>query len=475
MRKSATCWRQWEKEMQHPEKKSTHVRRGWFQRASRATGRVLPAVALTLCAITPIGARAHQAADKITLTYWDDDTFSVYQKQLDPIMQAFTKTHPNVTVKIVHGENVQKLLTAVASGTAPDVFQFWDGPEPLGSLAGNGALLNLSPLIKSTHFNIADLLPTAMQSVTYGTQVYGLPWNCGSYNYFYNMADFKTAGITSTPATLSQLWADSRKLTITNSNNRITRLGQVPPNGNWQVYAWIENFGGSLYKLSTHQVTPDNPGVIAALNDLAAQYKAYGPSNIDRFSSSLGQSFSPNDPLFNGLTAMRLDGDWQAFNFGIYKPLMKYGRDWGSFTVPYPDGHPERSLSSSLNCDDLAAMAGTSHPQEAFDFLTYMTTGDAAVVSAIANSDLPTSKKVLNDPRIAKLNFYKLDVHVMLQSPRLLVFPVTPVSQHYSDVFNADLSLILHGKETALAGMQHVKKVIQPELDQFYSTHPGQK
>ncbi len=459
----------------HVDRDGMTARRRHIRQVSICVGRVLLAAGLALCALAPVGVKARTAASGITLTYWDDDNFGVYQKQLDPLMQAFNKMNPNVTVKVVHGESVQKLLTAVASGSGPDIYQFWDGPEPLGSLAGNGALLQLDSLIKSSHFDLADLLPATMQSVTYDNNVYGLPWNCGSYNFFYNKQDFSAAGITTPPVTLSQLWSDSHKLTVYGSSNKITRLGQVPPNSNWPAYAWIEDFGGSLYNAATHQVTPDNPGVVAALNDLAAQYKAYGPANIDRFSSSLGQAFSPNDPLFNGLTAMRLDGDWQAFNFGIYKPSMKFGRDWGSFTVPYPDGHPERKLSSSLNCDDMSVMAQSSHPQEAFAFLTYMITGNAGVVSAIANSDMPTSRRILDDQRIAKLDFYRLDVNVMRHSPNLLVFPVTPVSQHYSDVFAADLALILHGKETALAGMQHVKKIIQPELDQFLKMHPGKK
>src|SRR5207244_1717549 len=162
----------------------------------------------------------------------------------------------------------------------------------------------------------------------------GLPLVADTYWLWYNIKDFRAAGLDPAhpPATLEEVMADAVKLTRRTGSGRILRLGYlIPPYiccNNTSAYNAV--FGASLFNANGTRVTPDSPAALATWHELrreSAQYdKLYGHSQIVRFVGSLGAGFTPQDPFLQNRISMKIDGDWVPQEVRDFtKPQWKYG------------------------------------------------------------------------------------------------------------------------------------------------------
>jgi len=67
---------------------------------------------------------AAPAAEKVVLQYWEMDWGDQVTAALQEMVKQFNEAHPNIEVQMTTlswGDYVQKMLSAVAAGTPPDV------------------------------------------------------------------------------------------------------------------------------------------------------------------------------------------------------------------------------------------------------------------------------------------------------------------------------------------------------------------
>jgi raffinose/stachyose/melibiose transport system substrate-binding protein len=150
------------------------------------------------------------AAATTTITWLSDNTPSAIAVE-KAVITAFQKANPGIKVALhtrpggAEADNLVK--TKLATGNMEDVFNY-----------NSGALLAAINPAKT----VVDVTKAAFQknvfdsfkpAVTVAGKVYGSPWGTAmGGGIYYNLAAFKSAGITSTPKTWAELVDDAKKL-----------------------------------------------------------------------------------------------------------------------------------------------------------------------------------------------------------------------------------------------------------------------
>ena len=209
----------------------------------------LSAVLLLLVAVAfPLsGADAAQRQVVLFYNWYGSEGFDELTLAL---VDEFERIHPEIDVELVRGGTVDgrspndRLLAAVAAGTAPDVVHF--ERSIVIEFAAKGLLTPLGRLIPGVE---EAFIPGAVQEVVYKGEVYGIPSGTDIRGLFWNQADFASAGLDEArgPASMDELDALAAKLTRANAEGGFDKVGFVPWLGNWYAVGWLYTFGGDIY------------------------------------------------------------------------------------------------------------------------------------------------------------------------------------------------------------------------------------
>jgi multiple sugar transport system substrate-binding protein len=423
-----------------------------------------------LAARSPALVRAQ--GSPITLTMWDNNAFADLAKGLDEIMLAYQQATPNVTLKLVHNQNLPKTLTAISAGTGPDVVWLWDGSEPIGTWAETGAIGSLDDAIKASGYDLKQLVPAALNTTTYKGQVYGLPLVADAYWLWWNKAVFSEVGLDpeTPPKTIEELWQFADTLTK-KDGDRVTRLGMRLPQNMPQYQTWAYAFGADFYDPEAHKLLITSPDMLAAMGDIAGGYAKFGPDTVDRFNASLGQGGTAQDPFLQGKVAMQLDGDWIVQYIRDYKPDWKYPDAFGIAALPWAAGKEKPGgVSNVLRTYPLVLVKNTQHPQEAWDFIRWLQSPEITVKIAKYLINLPQSTAALSDPQLTSVPGFGTILEAFRTSQNIKSLPAMPASAEFADTFEKEITLAFHGKEAVDAALQKVAEKIQPEIDKIAGT-----
>ncbi|GAA3799599.1 ABC transporter substrate-binding protein [Cellulomonas soli] len=176
------------------------------------------ALALTACSSGDSGSddASSAAPDSGSLTVW------AWDNTVQPIADAYTAEHPDVTIEVVNAgtgnDQYTALQNAIAAGSGvPDVAQIEYYALPQFAIAGSLADL--------TEFG-ADSLdgtfsPGPWNAVHQGDAIYGLPADSGPMALFYNESVFTKYGI-AIPTTWDEYLAAARAIHAADPNAYIT-------------------------------------------------------------------------------------------------------------------------------------------------------------------------------------------------------------------------------------------------------------
>jgi multiple sugar transport system substrate-binding protein len=181
-------------------------------RAPHATRFVVSAFLVVLVAWAGFagGAGEKPSAKAITIGAEAGGPYMQFYKDL-AAKQFTPKTGITVNwVDVPHADMHQKVLTEAASGAgAIDIF---NADQPwVAEFAAAGYLAPLDKYL--TAADRADILKTALDTVTYNGKVYALPYLVHDNVLYYRTDLFQSAGITSLPTTWDEYIADAQKLT----------------------------------------------------------------------------------------------------------------------------------------------------------------------------------------------------------------------------------------------------------------------
>jgi multiple sugar transport system substrate-binding protein len=168
---------------------------------------------------------------------------------------------------------------------------------------------------------------------------------------------------TKPPKTWSEVDVAAEKLTKGDAQAGYERIGFIPWQDRIDILGWLA--GGEWYDEPAQQITAVTPENIAAFEWIDQYAKKYGGETIERFRQGLGGGMTADDPFFQGKLGMVFYGSWVMSSKNEYAPDMKYV----VWPMPYRDGQSEDSINQGSAC---VLPKGSPHPDEAFEFLTYM-------------------------------------------------------------------------------------------------------
>src|SRR5438105_3453440 len=109
-------------------------------------------------------AASHSATHRrapVTVTFWNGDWSPHEYPWFQRIINRFNKSHPGIFVKqLAIAFNDTKLLATITAGNAPDIAEM--GSRDVGAWAFRGALTDLDPYIKATHFDLKSIIPAVV-------------------------------------------------------------------------------------------------------------------------------------------------------------------------------------------------------------------------------------------------------------------------------------------------------------------------
>jgi multiple sugar transport system substrate-binding protein len=231
------------------------------------------------------------------------------------IVEAFKNKHPEVTEVEVQisswDEFLPKILTQVASGTAPDVITVENQPFP--EFVAKGVLKDLTDYLEKTKgFSKKDFFSHYIDRYSVKGRLYGIPWDCEPVAcLFYNKKLFNEAGVAYPNDTWrwEQLLNAAQKLTK-KQGDRVTQYG-YDPEGNWQYFVYTN--GGSLVdniKEPTKCTLDSKRAIDGVQFYLDLMYK-YGVSPSPAMLQASGATSV--DLFLTGRVAMSYGGIWDAF------------------------------------------------------------------------------------------------------------------------------------------------------------------
>ncbi len=205
---------------------------------------------------------------EISVAHAWDATFFERQKQFD---QLFMERHPNIIVKAENtpwGEFRQKYVAQAAGGALPDLLyvQFAWAQE----LIKNGLFIALDDYIaREADFNIDDFTPASLVSYQRDGKLWGIPYDEGPGNLYYNKDLFDAAGIGYPDDSwdLERLKAVAIQLTQGEGPNKIFGLAELPsPGDTLMAPPYLFPFGAEyLTEPKEDFVRINEPAAVAAM------------------------------------------------------------------------------------------------------------------------------------------------------------------------------------------------------------------
>lgn len=325
---------------------------------------------------TPSDGQKSGAAtgEKVTLTYalWDKNQMPA----MEEIAKKFHEANPNVDIKIELTPNKQywtKMEAAATGGTLPDVF--WINGPRIIKYAANDVLLPLDEQIKADGVDLGNYPKALVDLYTYDGKTFALPKDFDTIGLWYNKKLFDDAKVSYPDETWDWNKLKEAAKKLTDEKKGIWGIAAAPY-GQDNYYNTIFQAGGSVISEDRKSSGFDKPETIEGL-------KLWVDMINDKVSPSAAQmSETESTQLFeSGKVAMVYSGSWMASAFNG----NEYTKD--KVDVAYlPKGKENTSVIHGLGN---VIAANTKHPKEAWEFVKYLGSKEAAEIQASKGAAIP--------------------------------------------------------------------------------------
>ncbi|MEO8998683.1 MAG: sugar ABC transporter substrate-binding protein [Rhodanobacter sp.] len=312
---------------------------------------------VALCAAL-IGACTQTPAADQPLTVW---TIGREGEALIKLLPDFERAHPGIHVKVQQLPLTaahQKLLTAFAGGSTPDMTQL--GNTWLPEMVALHALQPLQARVdRSTVIKQDDYFASIWSTNVIDGTLYGVPWYVDTRLLFYRTDLLKAAGFDAPPRD----WAQWRHMLATLSDPARHRWGILLPTNEYE----------QLMSLALQQPDPllrdggrygnfESAGFKRALSFYVDTFKLKQAPAITNVEAG-----NPWSEFGRGVYAFYLSGPWNIGEFRARLPA-KQQDDWATAPLPGPDG-PGAAVAGGSS---LVIFRNSPHQKEAWALIEYL-------------------------------------------------------------------------------------------------------
>lgn len=401
-------------------------------------------VLLTLAGGTLFGGGSAESDEEPTIRFavaMDPARLKLYEAAVE----EFNASDRGFTVVLENtpwSEYWQKLQTQTASGTMPDVWNYVPGFGQ--EWLENGLLLPIDQYVEASDMDLADFIPGMLDFMRYEGNLYGLPYDMSGHILFFNKELFDQAGLDY--PTEEWTFADVRAAaeTIVSEvesveGERVYGFGNYM-NSSWSSAGYYKSFGGDFVTPDL-EVEIDSQGSIDALQyfvDLRNDGLAPPPTEAGIGDTAGGQFIT----WLTGRSAMILDGPWAI---PTYVDTVEFDFD----VVPVPAGPAQRA--PSLLGGTFVIDKDTDYPQEAFEFLAFITSeSQLETIVAESGAGIPGRQSAFDKmtPLMEKAANYIMQTNQAF-------YPVRG-SFAIFDKQNSEFELIFNGEKSVEEGLTAV-------------------
>lgn len=365
---------------------------------TRRTGRILCALLLSAALVGCGSGGADSAQDgRVTITFWHSFVQST-RPALEKLLDRFEEQHPNIRIDaqyIPTGDALaQKLITAVQSGSAPDIS--WIHSHYIGDLVDADAVYEMDHFIDGenglTDEEMADIYPALIQYASWQGTMYSMPMEATNLGLLYNKDLFREAGLDPDrpPQTWEELREYSRRLIKDeNGDGRNEQIGffvpAVPasgPQGAYMMWQWtpfLWQAGGYLVNEDQTEVLFDSEAGVDALTLWRDIYQMQNQ-----------RTFTAEDPvtvMASQQIAMMLDGPWNLPRYPELFSRFDYG------VAMLPEGPAQRA--TVVAGEYLSIFKQSENPEEAWEFVKWIIDPETQAFWSMESGYLPVRESVV--------------------------------------------------------------------------------
>jgi len=333
------------------------------------------------------GTSGNTSTGPVTITFWDTNAGPDRTPVWQELIRRFEAANPTITVQYVGipiAQQLQKLQTAILSGSPPDV----SDPQ-VSQLAGMVAQNGLIPL--DSQFNgwsdKGDIPAPVIQSIkglVPDKKLYAIPIS-GNLTTLYYRKDWIAQHNLKPPLTWTDFYNDVQALNDPSAG--VYGFGLRGSTGSVaQLESWVYSEAGiTSYFDSRGRSTFDSPAAVSVIQKAAGFYG----------------KVSPKDDINHGYQEMAAEFDaghvaMIMHNLGSYpQHIQALGKDAvGAVTLPALSGGRHVLLNSAY----IAAMVfkGTKHADAAWKFAAFLASADSVSYFNQKIGQIPPNTKVSN-------------------------------------------------------------------------------
>lgn len=364
-----------------------------MKHATRIAGALAAAAVLagTLTACGSSGSDGGSGGGPEQVTFWG--SWSGDQaKQLQQQADAFNESQDEYEVKYVGQELVEeKLLTALASGSVPDVV-LWDRYNtPL--YVPKNALAPLDEYIEADGVDVAQFYEQAMGELVVDGETYGLPLLVDNRSLFYNTDLLKAADV-EPPTDWDGLRAAAEAVTERDGGKLSVAGFALDDPGLFNI--WLKQAGGQMFSddgATTAFNSPEGLEVLEFWKGLldAGVYEPGFGEGVDSFAE--------------GNLAIKYDGPWA---------LTALDEAGVNYSIVQPPVGPDGDQGAGMGGFGLVIPQGAQNPDGAWEFMKWWTTQPANGVDfAKISGWIPANVEAANDPYFTKDDRYQAFIETM--------------------------------------------------------------
>ncbi len=389
---------------------------------------------------------------------------------VDEVISRFEALYPGIKVnaQLIGNSDLilrDKLVTAVAAGSPPDVAMI--GRDLSVELGMYNGMLDLRPFLEKDGIYLEDIFyPTVIESLEdpYGRieGIYFLPQliNAGNYLY-YNKDIFDAAGISEqlVPRTFDELAEIGRKLTETDADGNLTRIGidvfehKMPS----QYQAWVNAAGGSLFSEDRRTVLMGPNSVALETLDWMADFT----NQINRGRVAIERLHTWDITRYiQGKAAMALGEDYHYFMIQAQAPEMEFG----VASVPTKTGEPYQPELRLTWGYGIPARA--KHPEAAWLFVKFLTMELEGGGWFVVQQGRPGAAIEFN----IQDDFFQINPYVGVIGNNIMnaIPSREPAISGWTTIVSDMLRKVAFGETSSLNAMETARTQLQLRLDEFW-------
>jgi len=387
--------------------------------------------------------------EPVTLDYWVFESGGLAGQFLDELKADFEAKYPNVTIDITaypEDNYGVKLDTAIAAGKEPDLVLVF-GPDYMRQ----GMLLPLDDMVEEHDIDLSQYVPSIVEpgdefSCAYEDHLYCLGSYAGSVQLLYNKDLFDAAGISypaAYPPMTPQEFVDIA-CQLTDKANGVWGGAASDP----LAYVPWETFFSEDGRTAEFNSTD----AVEQFEILASGYErgCFPTTNI------LDPWEQGRDYFAQGQLGMVVT-DFQDLD-----KVEKAGINYGSTASPTPPGYEPYFF---VWTDSVAVMVSTDHPEEAKDFVAFLTT-EGQEIRYRASGDMPLNLQIAEDVNWTNGVPGREDGLEVLSHARTAVF--VPNRWDAIGPYYDAWDFVVGGEKTAQEALDDANPAIQENLDKVW-------